>query len=231
MYSLNLCDKINDDCVTVTMDINVNDINAGEHTSGSIVRYGLLLVIVDVVICSYLHRYNISGLQPFSSYSFSIRAINDIDSADFSEPVALILVNRSEITQYHCVSVANVLLFVTVEAAVQNLILMPLNNTEVLVTWDVDPDLFELGFYNVEYFLKSELQKAANITDRNYYQLSDLIPGETYIVHVTAYYSETTGSRVFPAVFTEGTVTLDKIGMLYIRTFNGINKIIKYLHA
>ena len=95
MYSLNLCKKINDDCTTVNgYPMNIN---AGEHTSGSIVRYGLLLVIVDVVICSYLHRYNISGLQPFSSYSLSIGAINDIGSADFSEPVALILVNRSEI--------------------------------------------------------------------------------------------------------------------------------------
>ena len=95
MYSLNLCEKINDDCTTVN-DYPMN-INAGEHTSGSTVRYGLLLVIVDVVICSYLHRYNISDLQPFSSYSLSIRAINDIGSADFSELVALILVNRSEI--------------------------------------------------------------------------------------------------------------------------------------
>ena len=106
------------------------------------------------------------------------------------------------------------LLFVTVEAAVQNLTLMPLNNSEVLATWNVDPDLFELSFFNVEYFLKSELQKAANVTDRRSYQLSDLIPGETYTVYVTAYYSETTGSRVFPAVSTEGAVTLDKIGML-----------------
>ena len=98
MYSLNLCKKINDDCTTVN-DYPM-DINAGKHTSGSIVRYGLLLVIVDVVICSYLHRYNISGLQPFSSNSslLSIRAINGINPpADFSEPVALILVNRSEI--------------------------------------------------------------------------------------------------------------------------------------
>ena len=95
MYSLNLCEKINDDFTTVN-DYTMN-INAGEHTSGSIVRYGLLLVIVDVVICSYLHRYNISDLQPFSSYSLSIRAVNDIDSADFSDPVALILVNRSKI--------------------------------------------------------------------------------------------------------------------------------------
>ena len=97
MYSLNLCEKINDDCTTVN-DYPMN-INAGEHTSGNIVRYGLLLVIVGVVICSYLHRYNISGLQPFyASYSFSIRAINGIKPpADFSEPVALILVNKSEI--------------------------------------------------------------------------------------------------------------------------------------
>ena len=95
MYSLNLCEKINDDCTTVNgYPMNIN---AGEHTSGSIVRYDLLLVIVDVVICSYLHRYKISGLQPFSLYSLSISAINDIGSADFSEPVALILVNRCEI--------------------------------------------------------------------------------------------------------------------------------------
>ena len=112
-------------------------------------------------------------------------------------------------------SVANVLLFVTVETAVQNLTLMPLNSSEVLVTWDIDPDLFELRFFNVEYFLKSELQEAANVTDRSY-QLSDLIPGETYTVYVTAYYSETTSSRVSPAVSrsTEETMTLDKIGML-----------------
>ena len=97
MYSLNLCENINDDCITVNGYLM--NINAGEHTSGRTVRYSLHLIIVDVVICSYLHRYNISGLQPFSStpYLFSIRAINDIGSADFSEPVALILVNRSEI--------------------------------------------------------------------------------------------------------------------------------------
>ena len=105
------------------------------------------------------------------------------------------------------------LLFVTVEAAVQNLTLMPLNNSEILATWDVDPDLFELSFFSVEYSLKSELQEAANVTDRSY-QLSDLIPGETYTVYVTAYYSETTSSRVSPAVSIKGNATLDKIGML-----------------
>ena len=103
MYSLNLCQNINDVCIPVNgnypMNINVSDINVVEQSNKSIVRYGLLIVPVDVVICSYLHRYNISGLQPFSStpYLFSIRAINDIGSANFSEPVALILVNRSEI--------------------------------------------------------------------------------------------------------------------------------------
>ena len=77
MYSLNLREKINDDCTTVNgYPMNIN---AGEHTSGSIVRYGLLLVIVDVVICSYLHRYNISDLQPLSNpYSLSIRATSMI---------------------------------------------------------------------------------------------------------------------------------------------------------
>ena len=101
MYSLNLCQKINDVCTPVNgnypMNINVSDINVMEQSNRSIARY--VLVTVDVVIYSYLHRYNISGLQPFSStpYLFSIRAINDISSADFSEPVSLILVNRSEI--------------------------------------------------------------------------------------------------------------------------------------
>ena len=105
------------------------------------------------------------------------------------------------------------LLFVTVEAAVQNLAPVPLNNSEVFVTWNVDPNLFELRYYNVTYFIKPE-QQEIQIVNVDSYQLSDLIPGETYTVRVTAYYSETTGSRVFPAVSTEETVTLDKIGML-----------------
>ena len=58
-------------------------------------------IIVDVVICSHLHSYNITGLQPFISssnpYHLTIRAINDIGPADFSEPVPIILVNRSKI--------------------------------------------------------------------------------------------------------------------------------------
>ena len=58
-------------------------------------------IIVDVVMYSHLHRYNITGLQPFisssSPYQLTIRAINDIGPADFSEPVPIILVNRSKI--------------------------------------------------------------------------------------------------------------------------------------
>ena len=112
-------------------------------------------------------------------------------------------------------SVANVLLFVTVEAAAQNLNLTGLNNSEVIATWDVNPDLFELSFFNVIYFIKPEQQEIPLVTvDTTTYQISDLIPGETYTVRVIAYYSETTGSRVFPANTTEETVTLDKIGML-----------------
>ena len=51
-------------------------------------------------MCSHLHRHNITGLKPFiisSLYQLTIRAINDIGPADFSEPVPIILVNRSEI--------------------------------------------------------------------------------------------------------------------------------------
>ena len=112
-------------------------------------------------------------------------------------------------------SVANVLLFVTVEAAAQNLTLTNLSNSEVMATWDVNPDFFELSFFNVSYFIKPEQQEVPLVTvNTTTYQISDLIPGETYTVQVTAYYSETTGSAVFPAVATNETVTLDKIGAL-----------------
>ena len=161
-------------------------------------------------MCSHLHRYNITGLQPFvssSSYQLTIRAINDIGMADISEPVPIRLVDRSEI-KYHCVSVANVLLFVTVEAAVQNLSLAPLNNSEVIATWDVNPDLFELSFFNATYF--HEQREISTVTiNSTTYQISDLIPGETYTVQVTAYYSV-----IFPSDTIQETVILDKIGML-----------------
>jgi len=112
------------------------------------------------------------------------------------------------------VPVVNVLLFVTVEAAVQNLKLTSLNNSEVKATWDVNHNLFELYNFNVTYFIKSEQQQISMVTVNTSYQISDLIPGETYTVRVTAQYSETTGSRIFPADSTEGTVILKPIGML-----------------
>ena len=103
-------------------------------------------------------------------------------------------------------SVANVLLLVTVEAAVQNLNLLSLNNSEVLAAWNVNLDLFELSFFNVSYFIKPQQQETETVTV-NTYQISDLIPGETYTVQITAYYNG------IPADTTEVTVTLDKIGM------------------
>ena len=100
-YTLNLCQKAEQDSCTTVNGYPV-DINPPERiVNGSTVllRYSLLLVIIDVVICSYLHRYNITGLQPFtkSPYQVSIRATNDIGSADFSPFVLIVLVDRSEI--------------------------------------------------------------------------------------------------------------------------------------
>ena len=93
-YTLTLCQKIDGECRNDTTNIN-----ADEHTSDGIVRYGLLLVIIDEVIYSYLHRYNITGLIPFtkSPYQLSISAINEIGSADFSPFVLIDLVDESEI--------------------------------------------------------------------------------------------------------------------------------------
>ena len=45
MYTLNLCQKAQQDSCT-TVDGYPMNINAGEHTSDGVVRYGLLLVIV-----------------------------------------------------------------------------------------------------------------------------------------------------------------------------------------
>ena len=113
----------------------------------------------------------------------------------------------------HCVSVVNVLLFVIAEAAAQILNLTALNNSEVMTTCDVNPDFFELSFFNVTYFIKPEQEETQIVTD-NTYQISDLIPGETYTIRVTAVYSEITGSRVFSADVTQGTVTLERIGIV-----------------
>jgi len=111
------------------------------------------------------------------------------------------------------VPVVYVLLFVTGEAAVQNLTLTSLNNSKVKATWDVNPNLFELYNFNVTYFIKPEQQQISMVTVDTNYQINDLIPGETYTVRVTAQYSETTGNRIFPADPIEGTVTLKPIGM------------------
>ena len=108
------------------------------------------------------------------------------------------------------------LLFVTVEAAAQNLTLIPLSNSEVNATWDVNPELFELDKFIVTYFIKPEQQEVSNVTT-TYLQIIDLIPGETYTVRVTVLYSETNGSNVIPADPTEESITLEKIGMLPLR--------------
>ena len=108
------------------------------------------------------------------------------------------------------------MLFVTVEAAAQNLTLMPLSNSEVNATWDVNPDLFELDKFIVTYFIKPEQQEIYNVTT-TYLHIIDLIPGETYTVRVTAQYSKTNGSSVIPADPTEESITLEKIGMLPLR--------------
>ena len=109
-------------------------------------------------------------------------------------------------------SVANVLLFVTVEAAAQNLTLTILSNSEVNATWDLNPNLFELDKFIVTYFIKPEQQEISSVTT-TFLHIINLIPGETYTVRVTAQYNKTTGSSVFPAGPTEETITLDKIGM------------------
>ena len=103
--------------------------------------------------------------------------------------------------------------YVIVEAAVQNLDLVKLNNSEVMATWDINPALFELKNFIVTYFLEHEEKEIATITiDATAYQISDLIPGWTYAVCVTAQYAGTANNKILPAVSTEGIVTLDPIG-------------------
>ena len=119
------------------------------------------------------------------------------------------------------------LLFVTVEAAAQNLTLIPLRNSEVNATWDVNPDLFELDKFIVTYFIKPEQQAIYNVTT-TYLQIIDLIPGETYTVRVTAQYNEANDSSVFPADPTEGTITLKKLGMLPLMVERNIHMILLF---
>ena len=91
-----MCHKIDGECKNATTIID-----AGEHTSNDIVRYGSLLVITDIRsnMQLYLRRYNITGLQPFISnpYQLSIRATSEIGSADPSPFILIELVDRSEI--------------------------------------------------------------------------------------------------------------------------------------
>jgi len=98
-----------------------------------------------------------------------------------------------------------------VEAAVQDLIVTPLNNSEVNVTWMV-PEYFELKDFVVKYFFKPEQNKTVTV-DRPPYQINDLIPGQTYTVRVTSRYFSGVNNMVVEADTTEDTVTLNKIGM------------------
>ena len=100
---------------------------------------------------------------------------------------------------------------VTVEAAAQNLTFMHINNSEVLAMWNVNPSLFELSHVLFKYSITSKQPDMVNVIN-TFYQMSDLIPGETYIVSVTAMYKEKNGKRLFPANSVEGTVKSDVIG-------------------
>jgi len=98
-----------------------------------------------------------------------------------------------------------------VEAAVQGLVVTAYNNSEVTVTWMV-PEYFELKDFVVTYFFKPE-QEEMMIVDRPPYQISDLIPGQTYTVMVTSRYLNAVDNIVVEADTTEDTVTLEKISM------------------
>ena len=56
MYSLNLCQKVNDVCTAVNgnypMDVNVSDINVTEQSDRSIVRY--VLIVINALIIMQL---------------------------------------------------------------------------------------------------------------------------------------------------------------------------------
>jgi len=97
-----------------------------------------------------------------------------------------------------------------VEAAVQGLVVTAYNNSEVTVTWMV-PEYFELKDFVVTYFFKPEQEKMM-IVDRPPYQISDLIPGQTYTVRVTSRYLSAIDNIVVEADTTEDTVTLEKLG-------------------
>ena len=96
-----------------------------------------------------------------------------------------------------------------VEAAVKGLNVTALNNSEVIVTWEV-PEFPELQDFVVRYIGKPE-QKEPVVVDRPSYQISDLIPGETYTVQVASHYF--TAIQLVEADATEDKVTLNPIGM------------------
>jgi len=98
-----------------------------------------------------------------------------------------------------------------VEAAVQDLVVTTLNNSEVTVTWMV-PEYFELQDFVVMYFFKPEQRKMITV-DRPPYQISDLIPGQTYTVRVTSRFFNTGKNMVIEADTTEDRVKIDQIGM------------------
>ena len=96
-----------------------------------------------------------------------------------------------------------------VEAAVKDLNVIALNNSEVIVTWVV-PEFPELQDFVVRYIGKPE-QKEPVVVDRPPYQISDLMPGETYTVQVIARYVG--ALQPVEADVTEDKVTLNPIGM------------------
>ena len=107
------------------------------------------------------------------------------------------------------------------EAAVQNLKLVKLSNSEVIAMWDINPALFELRNFVVTYFVKHKEKEIISVTiDTTTYQINNLIPGQTYTVRVTAQYTGTTDSKILPVTSIEESVTLDPIGMHMYDTFN-----------
>jgi len=107
-----------------------------------------------------------------------------------------------------------------VEAAVQDLIVTPLNNSCVNVTWMV-PEYFELKDFVVKYFFKAE-KITSLIVDRPPYQISNLVPGQAYTVRVTSHYSSGVNNMVVEADATEDTIALDKIGVFIVSTVPAI---------
>ena len=96
-----------------------------------------------------------------------------------------------------------------VEAAVKDLNVTAHGNSEVNVTWEV-PEFPELQDFVVKYIGKPEQKMPAEVNG-SFYQISDLIPGETYIVQVTARYVGAPQPVEADAV--EDKVTLERIGI------------------